>query len=159
MKKLTIFAIIFITFTNIGQAQTKQESIKILFKVMQVDSMMEKMFSNVIPTIQKQMQSYYMSDTSLIKKRDIMFENITKISKNMANKMMNEDMLALYDKYFTQDEINDFIKFYQSPSGKKFTQLMPEMQKEIMEISMKKYMPEIQKSIRAEMEELMKGQK
>ncbi|MBI3233981.1 MAG: DUF2059 domain-containing protein [Bacteroidetes bacterium] len=150
MKKISILIIITISIAFNVKAQTKQESIKLLFQVMQVDSMMEKMFSNVLPTIQKQMQSYYMSDTSLIKKRETMFENIMKISKNMATKMMNDDMFTLYDKYFTQAEIEDYIKFYQSPSGKKFTQLMPEMQKEIMEISMKKYMPEMQKLIRVE---------
>ena len=32
--------------------------------------------------------------------------------KPIINKMMNEDMVAIYDKYFTDSEIKDYIAFY-----------------------------------------------
>ena len=33
------------------------------------------------------------------------------VMKNITNRMLNEDMVLIYDKYFNQEEINDFISF------------------------------------------------
>jgi uncharacterized protein len=68
--------------------------------------------------------------------------------------MINEDMVTLYDKYYTQNEINDFIIFYKSPSGQKFTKVSPDIQKDLMMVMMQKYMPEIQKTIKTKIDEL-----
>jgi len=57
-------------------------------------------------------------------------------------------MVDLYDKYFTQSEINDYITFYKSPSGQKFLKATPDLQKDMMNILMQKYMPDMQKTIK-----------
>ena len=67
--------------------------------------------------------------------------------KPIMNKMLNEDMVAIYDKYFTESEIKDYIAFYKSPSGQKFVNVTPAMQTDIMNIMMQKYMGEIQKAV------------
>ena len=67
--------------------------------------------------------------------------------KPIINKMMNEDMVAIYDKYFTDSEIKDYIAFYKSPSGQKFVNVTPALQADIMNIMMKDYMGEIQKAV------------
>ena len=36
----------------------------------------------------------------------------------MGKALMSEEMLPLYDKYFTQQDVKDMIAFYKSRSGK-----------------------------------------
>jgi hypothetical protein len=74
------------------------------------------------------------------------------IVKEISTKLINEDMVVLYDKYFSQAEINDFISFYKTPSGQKMINMTPDIQKDLMTVMMQKYMPEMQKSIMVQFE-------
>ena len=139
-------------------SQTKQESIKALFKLMQQDSLMDKMFSSMIPSMMNQMKSQFPKKDSLANVRsNEMMKSIMQIVKEICNKMINEDMVALYDKYYSQNEINDYITFYKSPSGQKYIKVMPDITKDLMMIMMQKYMPEMQNKMKAKAEEIKDG--
>lgn len=113
-----------------GYSQTKQESIKELFHVMQQDSIMDKMFSTMIPSMLAQMKSQNPQKESLAEARsNEMMKSSMQTTRAILKKMMDEDMVALYDKYFSQKEINDYIAFYKSPSGQKFIKVTPEFRK------------------------------
>ena len=170
MKK--IFALVTIaTLLHVNSfAQTKQKSIKELFQVMQQDSLMEKMMNGMVPAMLTNMKNMIKQSEPVLKsnataeekskyevdtkKRD---EKLAKLdgvmitsmesAKKMLRSLMDNDMVAIYDKHFTQSEIKDFIAFYKSPSGAKMLKVMPEIQKDMMEILMKKYIPEMQKDI------------
>ena len=58
MKKVILVLMICIP-SLMGYSQTKQESIKELFHVMQQDSIMDKMFSSMIPSMIEQMKSQH----------------------------------------------------------------------------------------------------
>ena len=139
-------------------SQTKQESIKGLFKLMQQDSLMDKMFSSMIPSMMNQMKSQFPKKDSLANVRsNEMMKSIMQIVKEICDKMINEDMVALYDKYYSQNEINDYITFYKSPSGQKYIKVMPDITKDLMMIMMQKYMPEMQNKMKAKAEEIKDG--
>ena len=136
-------------------SQTKQELIKELFKLMQQDSMMDKMFSSMIPSIMNQMKSQFPTKDSLANVRsNEMMKFTLQTVKEITKKMDDEDMVGLYDKYFSQSEINDYIVFYKSPSGQKLLKVTPDVTKDIMMIMMQKYMPEIQNTIKAKFEDM-----
>ena len=82
---------------------------------------------------------------------NVMMKSMMQNLKVMMKKMIDEDMVSLYYKYFTQNDINAYITFYKSPSGQKFLKVTPDLQKDLMNVMMTKYMPEIQKSIQAGM--------
>jgi len=150
MKKLILaFAFCIFTFSN-GFALTKQESIKQLFQVMKTDSITEKMFTSMMLPMMNQMQSMDSVSKNHFKEK---MQSMVPVFKNITNKMLNEDMVVLYDKYFTQEEINDFIHFYETPSGQKWINLTPDITKELMTVMMQKYMPEITKAIAEKFEE------
>jgi hypothetical protein len=158
MKKVVLASVLcFVTFLS-GYSQTKQESIKELFHLMQTDSMIDKSFSTMIPAIQNQMQGLLKDSVARVHSKEMM-NSLMKTAKEISKKMMDEDLVVLYDKYFTQGEVDDFIRFYKTPSGQKMIKIMPEMQKEIMIIMMQKYMPELQKSIKVQTDELIKNRK
>ena len=55
--------------------------------------------------------------------------------KKMKTEELNEKMIPVYDKYFSNEEIRDIVKFYNSPTGKKTMKTMPMMMQEQMMIS------------------------
>ena len=150
MKKVILAAVFcFFAFVS-GYSQTKQESIKELFKVMQTDSLMAKTFDAIISGSMTNLQSI-IKDSAANAATNVMMKSMMQNLKVMMKKMIDEDMVSLYDKYFTQNDINAYIIFYKSPSGQKFLKVTPDLQKDLMNVMMTKYMPEIQKSIQAGM--------
>ena len=142
MKKFFIILLLSLLSVSYSQAQTKQESIKQLFKLMKTDSLYDKMMESIVPTIMQQSSK----DASDPEAAATMKKAIDAM-KPIMNKMLNEDMVAIYDKYFTESEIKVYIAFYKSPSGQKFVNVTPAMQTDIMNIMMQKYMGEIQKAV------------
>lgn len=54
---------------------------------------------------------------------------------------MHEDMVDIYDKYYTIDEIEDLITFYKTKTGQKIIHQMPLVQQEILKTLQNKYFP------------------
>ena len=60
--------------------------------------------------------------------------------KKMALKFVNEDIVDMYDKKFSFDEIFDMIKFYKTNVGQKSLYIVPDIQNEINKKIETKYM-------------------
>ena len=155
MKKVILVLMICIP-SFMCYSQKKQESIKELFHVMQLDSIMDKTFSSMIPAMMSQMKS---EDPSVNARANEMMTTTMQSAKVMVKKMMDEDMVTVYDKYFSQNEINDYITFYKSKSGQKFIKMTPEISKDLMMIMMQKYMPEFQKTMKEKVDEMKNTEK
>ncbi|EKD26928.1 MAG: hypothetical protein ACD_79C00967G0006 [uncultured bacterium] len=57
-----------------------------------------------------------------------------KFSKEIDFKKINDNTnFTLYDKYFTETELDEMIKFYNSPAGKKSIETIPQLLKESMQ--------------------------
>ena len=48
-----------------------------------------------------------------------------------------QQLLPLYDKYFTSEDLDGFIQFYSSPTGRKLVQTIPLIMKESVDVSAK----------------------
>lgn len=158
MKK-SIFLLLFsVCFFSAAFAQTtKQKSIKELFLIMKNGSMMNKMLDSMVPAMANQMKSQVKDSVARAKSIDIMNVSM-ETAKGFFPRMM-DDMALIYDKYFTEKEIKDFIVFYKSPSGQKYLNLSPVIMKEFMGTMMQKYLPEMQTAIKTKIEELKKPDK
>jgi hypothetical protein len=157
MKKIFIILILsFIVFAN-GYCQSKEELIKQLFKVMHQDSIIDKTFNNMLPMMLKQAQTEKMSPEQTTKVQERIKAEIP-VLKDVLGRMMNEDMVPIYSKYFTENEIKDYIAFYQSPSGQKFINNTPYIQRDMMIVMYQKYIPEIQKAVKEKMDEINKNE-
>lgn len=130
MKKTILLSIILTVTSFTVFSQPKHESIRELFRLMKAESM----FDNIAASF----QGLDMDSTS--KGFNSSFLNA---AKPLLKKIMDEDMVALYDKYYSQKEINDFIRFYKSKTGQKMINTGPELQKEIMAITQTKFVPEL----------------
>ena len=72
------------------------------------------------------------------------------LSKYMSWGSLKEDMAKLYMAEFTESELNELTKFYQTPLGKKTIQKMPTLMAKGAEIGQKRvqeHLPELEAAI------------
>ena len=146
MKKLTFVLLISIIAIFNAQSQTKQENIKVLFQLMQTDSVVEKMMNSMIPVMMKSIPQA--QDSTAKSQLDATMKKMTQVMMVITKRLLNEDMVVLYDKYFTESEISDLATFYKSPAGKKMVAVSPELNKEMMMVLITKYFPEMQQMLK-----------
>jgi uncharacterized protein len=73
---------------------------------------------------------------------------------------LEPQMAALYANAFTPAELQDLIRFYKSPTGRKAARVMPVLTKQAMQIGSalaQQHLPELQQMIKARAAELQKG--
>ena len=58
--------------------------------------------------------------------------------------LMQEAYIRIYSKYFTENELEDLIAFYSTPSGKKSMEVMPDLFREGMEAGARELSPKIE---------------
>ena len=154
MKKVILPLVLLISFALQSTAQTKKDSIKQLFGLMHQDSLISKSFEIMTNSVVKSM-STQIKDADFQKKYAKIMEKSMGTSQKIAMRLVNEDLVDIYDKYFTQEEINDFIVFYKSKSGQKMINKITDIQKDLMEIMAAKYTPTLQQELMKEFETLL----
>lgn len=145
-KSLACFILLlFIAFQLNAQSLTKQEKIKLLFVEMHQDSIVIKTLNALGENMRNQMKTvlenpaYKIEGMDNKKLMDKIAEKSIERSKQNALKMLNEDLVSIYDKNFTEEEIDAYRVFYQSKAGKKMIEKTPDISKEIMAIMAAKY--------------------
>jgi hypothetical protein len=133
MKKTIFLSIILAVSTLTAFSQTKQESIKELFCLMKTESMFDKL---VFPFQNVQKDSVSKGLTG----------SLMNSIKPMFKKIMDEDMVGIYDRHYTHQEIKYLIRFYKSKTGQKLINTAPDIQNEIMNVVKTKYMSDFLKS-------------
>jgi uncharacterized protein len=161
--------LIVLFFAISAQAQTnttiKKEKIKTLFVLMHQDSLIIKTIDVMTNAMVKNMSAIFTDSTytkagfdgSKFMQR-IMEKSKIKSSEN-ALQLLNKDMVDVYDKYFSLEEIELFSVFYSSPSGQKLLSQMPSITKDIMDAMSAKYQPAAMESMIKDIEELAKEMK
>jgi len=150
MKKVTFVLLLSIfSFLNC-QAITKQENIKLLFQLMQTDSVIQKMSESMMPMLMSTLPQVPDSAAreQMTEQINVQMKKVTNIMMDITNRLLNEDMVEVYDKYFTEKEIKGLVAFYKSPAGMKMVQVTPEMNKEMISILLTKYLPEMQRKLK-----------
>jgi len=147
MKKVT-FALFFCfgVFTCM-YGQTKKDTIKELFQLMKDDSTSTKLMDSLLPVL-TQKGNQEMDSTAKAKVQEKIQAIMIPVKKIIQR--VQEDRLNLYDKYFTQEEIDDMIAYYKSPAGRKFVHMKPEITKEIVMKVITEYLPEMKKDMKGE---------
>ncbi len=164
MKRVLVSGIIMLVLTTQGQSQvlTKKEKIKSLFALMHQDSLTIKTMDGMASMMVKNMAAVFNDTTYTNNGIDVskwaqkLMEKSMAKSKEIALKLVNEDMVNIYDKYFTTEEIDDFIGFYKSRSGQKLLAQTPDITKDVMAIMTTKYQADFQQSFVKEVQEIIK---
>ena len=121
MKKI-IFVICLIITSSYGYSQSskKTEKIKQLLELsgsaklgVQVMNVMIPQFSKVYPDVDKKIWDEIMTEVNVQDLIDL--------------------IIPIYEKYYTEEDIDQLIQFYNSPIGKKSVEMMPFITQESMQ--------------------------
>lgn len=120
MKRRLFFWVIIFNFSLCySQSEIKKQKILKLIEVTGSSKLGYQIFDNVI---------------NMIKDKNPMAEEfVSEIKKEVNPEGISNLYIPIYDKYYTEEDLDNLIKFYQSPTGKKVTSVMPEMLNESME--------------------------
>jgi len=130
-------------------AKSKHDKIVELLEIMQSEKMIDKTFSNMIEVFKNQPGE----ELNKEQEEELLVFSMNEM-KAIAKKAIEEDYPAIYDKYFSEKEIDELINFYQSSAGQKYLKAMPEIQKDFMQVMMRKYMPEFKKKMEEKKKEI-----
>ena len=105
------------------QAQSKTDDIRKLLRLTGVASQrtMDQMFDMVGANFSKDPKAQ---------------EFWKEYRKEIKLEELFDSMVPIYDKYLSHDDVKGVIAFYESPVGKRFMEVMPQMMGEIMNASM-----------------------
>lgn len=148
-----IIPVLLLCVTFISFGQDKSADLKKLFTLMNTDKMLDDMMNNMIPAM-KQQAGAQIQGADAKEKMEKYIEFLMTETKELSKKLINEEMVQIYDKHFTATEIKDLIVFYESPTGQKMLAKTPEITKDLMNAMVTKYMPEYQERLRKKLEEL-----
>jgi hypothetical protein len=156
MKRIILLSAVLGIFVFQLSAQTKTEKIKELFVTMRVDETMKSMMDNMSGLMQKQALLYGNTKKDSIHQRMdssykiYMKEEIVAFTK----KVIDRDMVDLYAKYFSIEEIQKYIDFYKTPEAQKMISVLPGIQKDLMSNMISKDMPELMGRLKKKIEEI-----
>lgn len=77
----------------------------------------------------------------------MMLEMMNLLSKEFSWDALEQSVMGLYRKFYTQAEVNAMIRFYNSPEGQSIVKKMPEFTREIVNMIQQRtiaLMPELQ---------------
>ncbi len=154
MKKTIFLAILLGGLSISSFAQARKEKVIELFQLMKTDKMMGDMMDNMNSIMGQQFG--VPRDKTGDKVYAEYMSYVTQEGKLLMKKVVNDDMVALYSKYFTNDEIQSYIDFYATTAGKKMLDLTPVIQKEFMTSFMANDMPSYQARLKTKLDELHK---
>lgn len=147
MGKVLLLSLLIFS-TNLYAEQTaKQQKINELVNVMNMDAMVDSMYSQVEGMMQNMsVQMGVKPDEKPI--FDKYYADMTEVLKTkMSWQKMQPMMVDLYDKQFSEQEINDMLAFYKTESGQAILRKMPQVMQASMQMSqalVQDAMPEIQ---------------
>jgi uncharacterized protein len=113
---------------------------ELIDKLMQVTGM-DTSLNSVMDAMWEQMEKQFFNDgqaqgqseEALAEGRE-MFQAFRKKAATVNfTEMLRESFVRIYAKYFTEEEIADLIAFYQTPTGRKSMQIMPQLMSEGMQ--------------------------
>jgi len=101
-----------------------------LVEVSQGETIMQQMFNALTPQI---MSLALNKDPNLNDEKKAKIEGVMKEELDAAIPEFLEQTAKIYASNFTEDELQDVIAFYESPTGKKFQGLAPQLMQESMQ--------------------------
>lgn len=157
MKKLLSLACLSLTaVASMAQTPT-DESIRTLFSVMKVESVIGTMQNALEPAMrQGMMQATEGREPTPVQKK-VLERFPQKMGEFMRTELswakMEPIQIRIYRESFDQAEIDGMIEFYRSPIGQSFVSKMPVVTQKAM-LEMQAYMQQIMPKMQAVMQEL-----
>lgn len=141
--------------------QSKREMVEEMMLLMDVDAMVDTIYSQMDQVMQNMGREMGVAPEEQVL-LDKYTAKMTAIMKaEVSWRKMKEPIIAVYQNYFTTQELSDMLAFYKSASGQSMLKKMPEVMKASMVVSqdmMRTVLPQIQQ-VSQELAEELKAQR
>lgn len=152
---ISIFIVaVFLSTATFGQDK-KMTAINHLFEVMDMKNLTSKI---IAATCEGMLKNYSNTDTLNASKKakiDDLKAFIKQETDRFLDSYIDKDLAEIYRNHFTEREIKDITKFYESSTGKKMLAVSPDIQREstpIMGQYMQTFLVKLQTKIQNMME-------
>jgi hypothetical protein len=119
---------------------------------------MKNLTSKIISATCDGMLNNFSKTDTLDSSKKAKIDTIKTFVQQEMNKFMesyiSKYLVEIYDRHFTEREIKDITKFYESTAGKKLLSVSPEIQRETME-KIGPFLQDFQIKLQAKFQELM----
>lgn len=124
MTMKNAFTILLVCLTCLQlNGQTKQEKILKFISIINSEEAINKGFDGMLQFMKQQSSKDFTKEQG-----DEFYTFLMTETKNMAKRALTDFYPKAYDKYFTENEIDELLKFYQSPVGQKFLKVTPDIE-------------------------------
>lgn len=136
MKKIMLIVLLITTpMVSNAESDTKRETVDKLLIAMNMDGMVDDMFSQVEKSLLGMRK-----DLGVKESEQQIFENyIAKVTSAMKEEMtwerMKGPMIDVYLKHYSQKELDDMLAFYDSETGKSIINKMPAIMAESVPVT------------------------
>ncbi len=96
----------------------KEASIRELIRISDTEKLYQQSIRQMLSMYREQMPTV---PTEMWKKMETKFSNVSEVL---------DALVVIYDKYYTQEDVDGLLAFYRSPIGKKYLQTLPAVQAE-----------------------------
>ena len=130
MKKVISILVLLVAFSSFSFAQTDTKYAKTLQKMFKVSGS-EQTYATATTQMLGVFRKQYPDVDAEI------WDEFEKEFEKTSLKDLTELLTPVYQKHFTQAELKELIKFYESPIGKKLAEKTPFIMQESMEVGQK----------------------
>lgn len=165
MKKIFLLTIVFLGFISVqAQIQISPEKKKVIAEIVlatkaeqQSEQVMRAMFAQMQAGYPAMVKQVLAQDKTLTPARRKTLEaQLNERNEQVTGKLYDrflekinfkeyteQAVYPLYDKFFTESELQDLLAFYKSPTGQKLNQTLPQMTTESIRLAQEILVPKV----------------
>ena len=158
MKRVLTTIVLLFSLTTMARADEASRRVKVaqLIEVMHLSAMTDQMMALMKAQV-SDMRKMFPSDETMTPEQEKLVQEFSEKSMDLAIKTMGwkalePDIIDIYAKNFSDDEVDAMLKFYSSPVGQSVLSKMPQMTTAMMTVVQQK-MVTLQPQVKALTEE------
>ncbi len=139
MKKLIIITLISLTLTNILNAQNKSENIHKLTELLNAEATVQGILNEIKPLLFQKLNIQFEGENATDKNTE--YSNyVSGLLNEISKEVVNKDLFKTLDDYFTEEELETIIDFYNSPTGQKLIKINPTIKENLTNAIIKNHL-------------------
>lgn len=127
LGRVVLGALLLLAAAPAGADEAKTADIRILMEITNVERTYDQMFAL---SLKQQVQFLQKARPDIPRERLERFETLFLEEEALAKAQLTDALVAIYDRYFSHDDIKELIAFNRSPIGQRTLSIMPQLVQE-----------------------------